>query len=161
MTANCGLCTNVYLFAYCLSNFLCEMPTNIWTCQTWAAFSWSAPDQKAVLCRSVAASKCLHTSVLFGQCYVQISYFSCCGPISIPGQWPVKPIVFNTIFPYVKTTIIGRLHNSPNILCVCVWDVIKEGETGGVLGTHGEERTRIECFGGKTRNKEKVWKTSA
>jgi hypothetical protein len=45
LTANCGLCTNVYLFAavfaYCLSDFLCEIPANIWNRQTRTASSYS------------------------------------------------------------------------------------------------------------------------
>jgi hypothetical protein len=69
MTANCGLCTNVYLFAvvfaYCLSNFLCEIPANIWNCQTRAASSRSVCDQNAALCQSVAAFNCFYTSALF------------------------------------------------------------------------------------------------
>lgn len=58
LTANCGLCTNVYLFAavfaYYLSNFLCEIPANIWNCQTRAASCSSVCDQNAALCRSDA-----------------------------------------------------------------------------------------------------------
>jgi len=45
LTANCGICTNVYhfaaVFAYCLSDFLCEIPANIWNRQTRAASSCS------------------------------------------------------------------------------------------------------------------------
>jgi hypothetical protein len=63
--------------------------------------------------------------------------------------------MFSTIFFYFKPTTIGCLYTSSNIfLC----DVIKEGEIGGVRGTHGKERT---SFGGKARSKEKVWQTSA
>ena len=79
LTANCGLSTNVYLFAavfaYCVSNFLCEIPANIWNSQTWAVSSSSVCDQIAALCRSDPTFKCLYTSVPFGQYYVKIS---CC-----------------------------------------------------------------------------------
>jgi hypothetical protein len=66
--------------------------------------------------------------------------------------------MFNTIFLCFETTIIGCFNTSPNIF---LRDVIKENEIGRVRGTHGEESKKMEGCGGKTRSKEKFWKTSA
>jgi hypothetical protein len=65
--------------------------------------------------------------------------------------------MFNTIFLYSKITVIVCLYTWPNIF---LRDEFKADEIGGLCGTHGEERTHMEGFGGKARSKEKVWKTS-